>query len=149
MRIHCSVRKFIRERYFPFVTFSMRTSGFTGFVDALIDTGSPFTVLSPKDIMSSRLSLKTMQRGETVSLAGSRFFNYTLKDVTMFFKDENGNLLKIELPSMGALVPTKIDEKTLDEVKHIPTIVGNDFLEDQHFTLCFNPSERVAFLERP
>lgn len=143
------MRKFIQERYFPFVTFSMRAPGVTGFIDALIDTGSPFTVLSPKDIMSSRLSLKTMQRGETVSLAGFRFFNYPLKEVTMFFKDENRNLLKIELPLMGALVPTKIDEKTLDEVKHIPTIIGNDFLEDQHFTLTFNPSERVAFLERP
>lgn len=89
-----------------------------------------------------------MQRGETVSLAGFRFFNHPIKGVTMYFKDEGGKLLKMDLPSMGGLIPTKIDEKTLDEVKHIPTMLGNDFLEDQRFTLSFNPSGRVAFLER-
>lgn len=119
-----------------------------GHIDALIDTGSPFTVLSTKDIMSSRLSIKTMQRGETVSLAGFRFFNYPIKSPTMYFKDEDGKLLKIELPSIGGLIPTKTDEKTLDEVKDIPTILGNDFLEDQRFTLSFNPSARVAFIEK-
>jgi len=119
-----------------------------GHIDALVDTGSPFTVLSTKDIMTSRLSIKTMQRGETVSLAGFRFFDFPIKEPTLYFRDQDGKLLKIDLPLIGALIPTKIDKTTLDEVKHIPTILGTDFLEEQRFTLSFNPSGRIAFLER-
>lgn len=51
------------------------------------------------------------------------------------------------MPAIGSLVPTKIDNKTLDEVKHIPSIIGNEFLEEQKLTLYFNPSNRVVYLE--
>ncbi len=142
------MRKFVRDRYFPFVTFSIRAPGITGHIDALIDTGSPFTVLSPKDIMSSRLPIKTMQRGETVALAGFRFFNHPLKNAIIYFRADGDKLLKVELSSLGALIPTKIDEKILGAVKDIPSILGNDFLEDQRFTLTFNPSDQTAFLEK-
>ncbi len=148
MRISCSVRKFVQGRHFPFVAFFIKAPGIAGHVDALIDTGSPFTVLSPKDIMSFRLPIKSMQRGETVKLAGSRFFNHPLQNAVLYFRGDGDTLLKVELPSLGALIPTKIDEKTLNEVKVIPSILGNDFLEDQRLTLTFNPSGRTAFLEK-
>jgi len=49
---------------------------------------------------------------------------------------------------MGVLIPTKINRKVLEEVKHIPSIIGNDFLEEQKFALYYNPSGRIAYLER-
>jgi len=49
---------------------------------------------------------------------------------------------------MGVLIPTKIDKKTLRDVQHIPSLIGNDFLEDQGFTLIFNPSNKSAYLEQ-
>jgi len=98
--------------------------------------------------MSTRLSIKTLQSGETVSLAGFRFFNHPIKDVTLNFKTEEGELLKINLPSIGALIPTKIDKNTLNEIIHIPSILGNVLLEEQKLALYFNPSTLVTYLEK-
>jgi hypothetical protein len=88
-----------------------------------------------------------MQSGETVALAGFHFFNHPIKGVTISFRTETEELLKINLPSIGSLIPTKIDERILDEIKSIPSIVGNDFLEEQNLSLVFNPSARTAYLE--
>jgi len=146
-RIRCSVRGFVGRKPFPFVTFFIRTLHVSKPVDALIDTGSPFTVLSTNDILSTRMPITRMQSGETVSLAGYRFFNHPIRDVTMNFRTESDELFKVNLPTIGSLVPTKIDKKTMDDVKHIPSIIGNDFLEDQKLALYFNPSARVVYLE--
>jgi hypothetical protein len=116
-------------------------------VDALIDTGSPFTVLSTNDILRTRLPITKMQSGETVLLAGFRFFNHPIKNVTMFFRTTTREAKKVELPSIGSLIPTKIDEKILRDIKHIPSLIGNDFLEEQKFALYFNPSTKTAYLE--
>jgi hypothetical protein len=60
---------------------------------------------------------------------------------------ENGQYFSVNT-SMGVLIPTKIDKKTLRDVQHIPSLIGNDFLEDQGFTLVFNPSNKSAYLEQ-
>ena len=146
-RIRCSIRPLFNRKPFPFVTFFIRTPHISKPVDALIDTGSPFTVLSTNDILSTRMSITKMQSGETVSLAGHRFFNHPIKNVTMNFRTESDELFKVNLPTIGSLIPTKIDKKTMDEVKAIPSIIGNGFLEDQKLALCFNPSARVVYAE--
>ena len=146
-KIHCSIRGLIGKRPFPFVTFFLRTPHISKPVDALIDTGSPFTVLSTNDILSTRMSITKMQSGETVLLAGFRFFNHPIRDVTINFKTESNELFKVNLPKIGALIPTRFDKKTMNEVKHIPSIIGNDFLEDQKLALYFNPSAQVAYFE--
>ena len=146
-RIRCSIRGLLGRRPFPFVTFFLRTPHFAKPVDALIDTGSPFTVLSTNDVLSSRLPITKMQSGETVSLAGYRFFNHQIRDATLSFRTETDELFKANLPSIGSLVPTKLDKKTMDDVKHIPSIIGNDFLEEQKLVLYFNPSIREVYLE--
>jgi len=88
-----------------------------------------------------------MQSGETVSLAGYRFFNHQIREATLSFRTETNELFKASLPSIGSLVPTKLDKKTMDDVKHIPSIIGNDFLEEQKLALYFNPSIREVYLE--
>lgn len=93
------------------------------------------------------MPISKMRSGETVALAGFHFFNHPIKDVTINFRTETGELLKINLPLMGSLIPTKIDEKILDEIKNIPSILGNDFLEEQKLSLFFSPSAKVAYLE--
>ncbi|MCJ7471095.1 hypothetical protein MUO74_11505 [Candidatus Bathyarchaeota archaeon] len=146
-RIRCSIRPLFSRKPFPFVTFFVRTLHISKPVDALIDTGSPFTVLSTNDILSTRMAITKMQSGATVTLAGYRFFNHPIKDATMNFRMESDELFKVNLPTIGSLIPTKIDKKTMDEVKYIPSIIGNDFLENQKLALYFSPSARVVYLE--
>jgi len=67
--IPCTVRRFA-DGYLPFVTFSILQPPLYVTIDALVDTGSPFTVLSPKDALSTRLPLSRMRSGPTIGLAG-------------------------------------------------------------------------------
>ncbi len=141
------MRKFIQERYFPFTSFMLKSPHAFGFIEALVDTGSPFTVLSTIDALRLRLPIKTMRKGEPVYIAGFTFFKVSLGNSLMTFKTDDQKPLTIE-HNTGVLIPTKLDPKQLEAIKHIPSIVGNDFLEQQKFGLYVNPSAKVAYLER-
>ena len=146
--IPCHVRRFVRGRFFPFVPFTVRASRVFGIIEALIDTGSPFTVLSTVDALKLKLPITKMRKGESVHLAGFHFFSFPIKNPSIRFRTEDAKSLKIDLPKIGVLIPTKISKKTLQDVKHIPSIIGNDLLEEQGFALYFNPTAKIAYLER-
>jgi hypothetical protein len=116
-------------------------------IDSIVDTGSPFTTLSTNEILSTRMPIHTMQKGERVSLAGFRFFRYPINNVTLKFKTETGELFAGKLSTISALVPTKIDKKTLNDVKSIPSIIGHDFMEENKIAFYFNPSAKITYLE--
>jgi hypothetical protein len=124
----------------------LRFSHFFGFIEALVDTGSPFTVLSTTDALKLKLPIKTMRKGSPVALAGFRFLCHQLPNSHLNFKMEDGQYFTVNT-SMGVLVPTKMDKKTLRDIQHIPSLIGNDFLEDQGLALIFNPSAKIAYLE--
>jgi hypothetical protein len=115
-------------------------------VDALIDTGSPYTCLSTKDLMNSRVPY-TKMRGETVYLAGQKFINIQIMDVSLIFRTDTDELFKVHLEALGGLVPTKRTDEVMQEVMHIPSIVGNDFLEDHGLVLFYDPKREIAYLE--
>jgi len=129
------------------VSFVARSPRFFGVVEALIDTGSPFTVLSTLDAMKMRLPIKSMRKGESVSLAGFRFFKHNVKNASFTFRTQGDESISFEVKDLGILVPTKIDKKTLRDVEPIPSIIGNDFLEDHNLALFFNPSQKITYLE--
>ncbi len=118
-------------------------------IDAVVDTGSPWTVVSTNDLLSTRLPLHTMQKGPSLQLAGFKFFRYAIPNASLSFKTETGELFKGVLSTMGALVPTKLDKKTLDDVRNIPNIIGHDFLEENKLGFYFNVSTKTAYLEIP
>ena len=93
------------------------------------------------------MAIRTMKSGGTVRLAGHRFINYKINKATLNFRTTEDELLTVRLPSIGALVPTKKNKKIMDDVKHIPSIIGNDFLESQGLALYFNPSAQIVYLE--
>jgi hypothetical protein len=57
------------------------------------------------------MPITKMQSGEIVSLAGYHFFNHPIRDATMNFRTESDELFKVNLPTIGSLIPTKIDKK--------------------------------------
>lgn len=135
------------KRYFPFVTYFLTSSHINKVIDAIVDTGSPFTVLSTNEILGTRLPIHTMQKGEMVSLAGFRFFRYLINNVSMSFRTDTNELVKVQMSSIGALIPTKLDKVTLKGVMSIPNIVGHDFLEENKVSFHFNPCVKSAYLE--
>jgi len=94
-----------------------------------------------------RVPIKSIRRGEPVSLAGFRFLKSKLGKASLTFRVSTENAIRLEVPNLGVLVPTKMSRKILKDIQHIPSIIGNDFLEDHRFTLFFNPSQKIAYLE--
>ena len=99
--------------------------------------------ITPKDVLKLNVPIKRLIKATehaTVSLAGYKFWRYQL-DGTVYVKNEEGKMVGIKLP-ISVLWPTI--KKWPEEIKHIWSLVGSDFLRVGKFQLCFNPNEKYA-----
>jgi hypothetical protein len=69
-----------------------------------------------------------------------------LENASLYLLDEIGNVVRIDLPKVSVLWPTKGKPEEFD---HIPSVLGCDFIAHEEFQLHFNPSKMTAFLEKP
>lgn len=149
-RIPCQVRRQFKDAKMPFVTISVSSKSppiRTG-TTALLDTGSPYTGMSPRDLLKSRMRMK-LAKGETIELAGMKFFAPVMKEAIIRLRTEEGKTLSYEVDDMRAFVPTRIDDRIMRKAQDIPTIVGVDFLEAHGLALFFDPKAQEAYLEAP
>jgi len=128
---------------------SIKSSRITGHILALLDTGSPFTVISPRDLERFRISLKTLAStpAPTVSLAGFKFKRHSLGQTTLHLRDKDDSIISFETECFSMIGPTKVNKKIRKEIQSIPSIIGNDLLREIKATFVFNPSEKTAYLE--
>ena len=135
------------ERLFPLAVVVVTPSKYPFIripTTALIDTGSPRSCIAPRDIVRTRISYKVLPPATPrhFRIGGLSIPAFSLGAVIKF-KDEKGEEVRLEVPAMNVLgVPPK------EGYEHIPTIIGTDFLEDNEFTLVFNPSKKEAYLEK-
>ncbi len=115
-------------------------------LNAVIDSGSPFTTISTRDALSFGLPIKHWQSGELTRLAGNKFYKYEL-EADAGFRTADDKPFRCR-HKFRVLIPTTIDEATLREVQPIPSLIGTDFLEDNNLTFVFDPSAESAYLER-
>lgn len=110
-----------------------------GFVNAIIDTGSPTTILGGADKQRMRISEIQMQRlvGEEqeVNLGGAQIKTRILSEAELTL----GGKVNVKIPIQ---IPIKI-------IKGIPppTIIGVDFLLAGKLKFFFYPSAKEAYLE--
>ena len=115
-------------------------------VNALIDTGSSISTVAARDILKTRIPYTALPPAvpQVSRVGGFVLPVFELGGTNLIFRDEAGERVSFEIPTMKVLgVPHK-----REEVEHIPTIIGTDFLEDNGFTLIFNPSRKEAWLEK-
>lgn len=115
-------------------------------VSALVDTGSPFTTVSPRDALSFGLPIKNWTKGETCDLAGFKFYRHPLEG-TLSFRDSQSGLVHYR-SGITVLVPTKLDRDTLTRIQTIPSLIGTDFIEDNGLALVFDPLANTAYFEK-
>jgi len=112
----------------------------------LVDTGSPWTAITPYDAMKLAIptsALKVDAKYPNILFAGEKFRRLILKDVDLRIRDEAGKTIAFDLPSVSILSPTRnVPPK---EFKGIPSVLGDDFLDAKGFCLHFD-SKREAFL---
>jgi len=116
-------------------------------IDVLVDTGSPWIAITPKDILRLHIPIKHLKKATkhaTVSLGGFKFWRYEVGG-TVYVKDEEGKAIGVKLP-ISVLSPTA--KKWPEQIKHIWSILGNNYLTVGKFHLHFSPSEQIAYLEK-
>ena len=113
----------------------------------LVDTGSPWTAITPHDAMKLAISTSALEvdtKYPNILFAGEKFRRLILEDVDLRIRDEAGKTITFDLPSVSILSPTK--KVPPKEFKGIPSVLGDDFLDAKGFCLHFDPSKGDAFL---
>lgn len=117
-------------------------------MDFVIDTGSPNSYFSDKDVRRLQIPIKNRPIKEEVDFGGSRFKQVSLPKITMYLlkenKEEGYHTLNIDL---SALKTTKCSEKKIQMAQMLPSILGLDFLKEQKVSLHVILTEDLAYLE--
>jgi len=115
----------------------------------LVDTGSPWTALTPYDAILSKVPTHALKRAtdfSEFSFAGHKFWRLMLPEIILSLKYETGKMSRYEMPSITIMNPTK--KIPPEEFKGIPSVLGVDFLRINGFYLHFDPKNNEAFLEK-
>ncbi len=110
-----------------------------GFVEAIVDTGSPTTILGMLDVKRMRVSpiqLKKLEsRKKPIACGGS------------LIKTKNLQKAKLKIGQyLECMMPVQIP---VDEIQggSQPTILGVDFLIENKLKLIFDPNKKEAYFE--
>ena len=122
-------------------------------LETLVDTGSPWTVVTPSgsellNINENQLSgLEKPDDYPNVYLGGSKFYRRIMRDVTLYFRSDDEKIKQFELDEINILEPTKeIEEEMLQLDFHM--IIGVDFLKKFNLAFYFDPSKDEAYIKK-
>ena len=118
-------------------------------LEFLIDTGSPWIALAPRDVRKTNIPISVLKKPTkyvTILFAGAKFWRYLLENASVYLVDELSKIVKIDLPTVSVLWPTKGKPEEFDS---IPSVLGCDFITIGEFHLHFDPNNAIAFLEKP
>ncbi|MGB2729059.1 MAG: hypothetical protein WBD09_11455 [Halobacteriota archaeon] len=148
MKIPLHLRKAYpgEERLFAYVPVTIRAPRIYGQINALVDTGSPRTVIAPKDAVKLKVPFKILPRSapKDLRIGGVTLPAYSLKGILLGVIDENRTMKRIDMPMINVL---NRPQQYKGEINHIPSILGTDFLEDNKLALYFDPYNKIAYLE--
>lgn len=107
-------------------------------IDAIVDTGSPITIIGPRDMKRIRFSKlqreKLEGRHEPINIGGTQLFTKILNNAKLKFRDFEAK--------MPVNVPIKGEEKAIQ-----PSLLGVDFMLKTRAKLFFDPKNKVAYFE--
>ena len=108
-------------------------------IKAIVDTGSPVTMVGPLDLGRMRIStlkLKGLQgKNNPVNIGGGQIVTKVLTDTSLKFMNGFEINLSVEFPIEGKKNPNQ------------PSLLGVDFLLKTKAKLIFNPSKKEAYFE--
>lgn len=116
-------------------------------IEGLVDTGSPWLAIAPEDCKILNLPLKILSLPPAnidVRMAGIKFRRMITKNVEIVVQDSEGNPVKVKMPYISILVPTRPSEK----IEKIPSVVGMDFIKHACFTFHYEHEKKEAYFER-
>jgi hypothetical protein len=152
MKIPLSVRQRFSQ-LMPFAFIGLRSSKYRIRpmpIWVLVDTGSPWTAITPDDAMKLDIpthALKPDTKYPIILFAGGKFRRLLLTDTSLNIREETGKTVTFVPPPITVLSPTK--KISPEEFRGIPSVLGDDFLTTEGLSLHFDPRKEEAFLFRP
>ena len=114
-------------------------------IEGMVDTGSPWLAVSPQDCEALGISTKSLSlpsENIDVRMAGIKFKRMVMKNVEIVFLDENQNPVRIKMPYISVLEPTKhVGEK-------VPSVVGMDFIRCGNLSFHYDYKKEEAYFEQ-
>ena len=108
-------------------------------IRAIIDTGSPLTLIGTLDVKKARLSKIQLKKLEgehkPVNIGGGKIFAVSLEKAKLRFSND----FEIEMP---VNFPVSGDENSLQ-----PSLLGIDFMLKTNAKLVLDPSKKEAYFE--
>lgn len=108
-------------------------------INAIVDTGSPVTLIGPLDTKRMRIStlrLKNLEgRNKPVNIGGGKITTRTLEKSKLKFRDGFEIEMPVDFPIEG------------DQNPFQPSLLGVDFLLKTKARLFFDPSKKLAYFE--
>jgi len=110
-----------------------------GSVEAIVDTGSPVTILGIPDMKRmkiSKIQISNLEsRKEPISYGGGQVNTKVLREAKLTFGEYFECIMPVQIP---------VDELT--ECSQ-PTILGVDFLIENKLKFVFDPNKKEAYFE--
>ena len=115
-------------------------------MEFVIDTGSPDSYLSDKEVRRLQIPIKDVPSSGEVDFGGSRFYQISIPKITMYLLKEDKGYHTLNI-SLSALKTTKMSEQKIQMAQTLPSILGLDFLKEQKISLHVILTENLAYLE--
>lgn len=150
IRIPLHLRKRFGENSI-FLSFSIRTPHYhirPCPLEALVDTGSPWLVISPADSKKMNIpigSLKKPSEYADIRFGGCKFKRLLMEDVRVSVLTKQGRVATINPPFISVLKHTK--KHPPSDIDDLPSVVGMDFLRICSLALHYDGLKKEAYLE--
>lgn len=118
-----------------------------GVVSFVVDTGSNRSMLGYNSVERLNLPQNALAYKEDSRIGGSNLGLYSVGSVTLLFTDAAGEGHRIELGSFYAGIPRSKKKEVQDNARHVPSILGLDFLIETGISLHCIPQKKEYYLE--
>lgn len=140
----------------PFIKFTLRWPQhrvWAAPLEALVDTGSPFTAIATRDAERFQIPFSKLNRNPNIPaicFAGLKFILRVANNTELIFKDEEEKRHTIQYESLYILEPDLPHGLWRERGVHrLPNIIGMDFLRCQKVKLQMDPASAEFKLEFP
>jgi hypothetical protein len=140
----------------PFISFTFRWPQYRIWaapLEALVDTGSPFTAIATRDAERYQIPFSKLNRDQKlrpIGFAGLKFILKLAKNTELTFKDEEGKRHTIQYEPLYILEPDLSRGLWREKgVYRLPNVIGMDFLRHQKVKFYMDPASGEFELEFP
>ena len=137
--VNCNAKFFNAERDTINGIVHTKSNAFIGAL-FLMDTGCPYTFLSPIDIKKARIRIGSGEFFQTINISKLNLNLYDFGWNAFSFRNENGELSKIEQKIYGCTLPNGVSLNT-----YLPSFLGKDFLDK--CTITKKNQDGIKFLD--